>query len=117
MVQADIIYIESSGIAHPMDDTRLSTVISKNILVESIITVIDGSLWSNQYKLSLKIRKLLEEQVRYADQILFNKVDFLSNVEYEKVLNETNELNPLAVKKMTTYSRISLEDIRFGKIK
>ncbi|KGR75213.1 hypothetical protein CD33_13180 [Ureibacillus sinduriensis BLB-1 = JCM 15800] len=113
MEQPDVIYIESSGIAHPMEiyDTCLSPVIAENIFVKSIMTVLDGPLWLNQKRLSLKIRKLLEEQVRYADQILINKMDLLNNLEYEKLLTEVNGLNPLAVKKMTTYSKISLEDI------
>lgn len=117
--QPDIIYIESSGIAHPMEvyDACLSPVIQINILVKSIITVLDGPLWLNQDKMSLKIRKLLEEQVRYADQILVNKVDLMSGREYEQLLVEIDQRNPLALKHMTTFSRIALEDIKYRENK
>lgn len=119
MEQPDIIYIESSGIAHPMEvyDTCLSPVIAKNILVKSIITVLDGPLWLNKEKMSLKIRKLLEEQVRYADQILINKVDLMSSHEYEQLLVEIDQRNPLALKHLTTLSRLALEDIKYRENK
>ena len=118
MDQPDIIYIESSGIAHPMEvyDTCLSPVIT-NILVKSIITVLDGPLWVNQEKMSLKIRKLLKEQIRYADQILINKVDLMSGREYEQLIVEIGQQNPLALKHMTTFSRIALEDIKYREDK
>ncbi|WP_341302175.1 GTP-binding protein [Lysinibacillus sp. FSL H8-0500] len=109
----DVIYIEGSGIAHPMEiyDACLSPVIAQNIIVKSIITVVDGNIWSGKHTLSLRIQKLLEEQIRYADQIVINKVDLLTSGQYNQIVEDTKQLNPHAMQHMTTFSRLNVVDI------
>ncbi|MFJ7368879.1 CobW family GTP-binding protein [Lysinibacillus sp. NPDC098008] len=109
----DVIYIEGSGIAHPMEiyDACLLPVIAQNIIVKSIITVVDGNIWSRKNKLSLRIQKLLEEQIRYADQIVINKVDLLTSGQYNQIVGDTKQLNSHAIQHMTTFSRLNVEDI------
>lgn len=109
----EVIYIEGSGIAHPMEiyDACLSPVLAQNIRIKSIITVLDGHTWSEKDKLSLRMQKLLKEQVRYADQIVINKVDLLTSVQYNQIVEETKALNTHAIQHMTTFSRLNLDDI------
>ncbi|MFC3885012.1 CobW family GTP-binding protein [Bacillus songklensis] len=111
--QPDVIYIETTGVAHPIEvlDACLSPVIAPYIEIKSIVSVIDSKRWLDRDKLSLRIKKLLEEQVRHGDHILINKVDLITREEREDIQKEIMEINPRAKVHLTDYSNISIEEL------
>jgi G3E family GTPase len=111
--QPDVIYIETTGVAHPIDvlDACLSPVIAPSIEMKSIVSVIDSKRWLDRDQWSLPIKKLLEEQVKHADLVLINKVDLISEKERMCIQKEIMELNPTAKTHLTNYSNISLKEL------
>lgn len=111
--QPDVIYVETTGVAHPIEvlDACLSPVIAPYIEIKSIVSVIDSKRWLDRDKLSLRLKKLLEEQVRHGDHVLINKVDLITEEEREYIQKEIMEINPRAKIHVTDYSNISIEEL------
>jgi G3E family GTPase len=109
----DVIYIETTGVAHPIEvlDACLSPVLAPNTDIKGIVTVVDSKRWLNRSNLSLHVRNLLEEQVKYANYILMNKVDSVSEEEIEHIEAEITAINPAAKVKRTNYSHFSIEEM------
>ena len=68
----DVIYIETTGAAHPVEvlDACLSPLLAEKVRIHSIITLIDAALWLERHKLKIPLRKLITEQVEHADIII-----------------------------------------------
>ncbi|MGX1195987.1 CobW family GTP-binding protein [Metabacillus sp. SLBN-84] len=110
----DVIYIEATGVAHPIEilDACLSPVIAPYVHVRSIISLVDSKRWINRKELNLQLQKLLKEQVKYGDHIIINKLDTVSEEEQTVIQEDIAELNPRASLFMTTFSDIPLSEIR-----
>ncbi|MBM7647836.1 G3E family GTPase [Bacillus ectoiniformans] len=96
--QPDVIYIEATGVAHPIEilDACLSPVIAPFVQVKSIISVVDSKRWLDRTRLNRQLQKLLEEQIIHGDQILLNKSDCVSTEELAEIQKEVKGLNPRA---------------------
>lgn len=110
----EVIYIEATGAAHPVEvlDAILSPLFAEKIEVKGIISVVDGVRWLNRHSLTPQIQQLLIEQVRHADLLLINKTDELSDMEQAKVSGEIQSLNQHAFAILTSYAKAPLEKIR-----
>lgn len=110
----DVIYIETTGIAHPIEvlDACLSPLIAPYIEMNSIVTVVDVNRWNDRQHLNNKIKKLLEEQVQYSDNILLNKMDLISETDLNKVRSEIRSLNSRAKIHVTRHSLVPLSELR-----
>ncbi|MBT2583210.1 GTP-binding protein [Planococcus sp. ISL-109] len=108
--QPDVIFIEATGVAHPVDilDACLSPVLAPYMVVQPILTVVDSKRWMHRGELSPPIQKLLEEQVKYADHILLNKADTVSPQEMNSLQLAIKELNPTAQQSITLYAKTEL---------
>ncbi|MDQ0859916.1 GTP-binding protein [Bacillus sp. V2I10] len=115
--EPDVIYIEATGVAHPIEilDACLSPVIAPHVNVKSIISVVDSKRWMDRKRLSNQLQKLLEEQVKYGDHILINKADFVSEEEQTDIRAEIADLNPRAKLFTTTFADIPLTEIRTSR--
>ena len=115
-VQPDVIYIESSGIAHPIEilDACVNPLIADKVSVRAIVTVVDGEGWLRRRSNSLPIQKLYEEQVKHADVVLVNKVDLLTDEQRDEVATDVKTLNPRANILFTTFAKLAVEDIPQG---
>ncbi|MDZ5474643.1 GTP-binding protein [Bacillus sp. 31A1R] len=110
----EVIYIETTGAAHPVEvlDAVLSPLFANQLEVRGIISVVDGSRWLHRRELSPQIQQLLLEQVRHADMLLLNKADMLSESEQAKLTMEIQSINPHAMTILTSFSKVSMNQVR-----
>ncbi|MBA2872280.1 G3E family GTPase [Anoxybacillus calidus] len=114
----DAIYIETTGVAHPVEvlDACLSPLFADKVDVRGIISLVDAKRWKDRQQLSPQLQVLLKEQIRHADVILINKIDDLSERDQASVSFEIQSLNPQALTILTTYAQVNLEDIQKLKL-
>ena len=110
----DVIYIENSGLAHPLDvvDACLSPIIAKDIDIKSVITVLDSVRWCHRNEYSKPVQRLMEEQVKYADQLLINKVDLIQQQTFAEIIEDIQNIQPHIDFQMTTFARMELNTIQ-----
>jgi G3E family GTPase len=113
----DVIYIETTGVAHPIEvlDACMSPILVEHVNVEAIISLVDAKRWSNRKKLSPQLQSLLIEQVRHADVILLNKVDELSESIQGQIAFELQQINHTGKLLFTTFANVNLEHIQVNE--
>lgn len=106
----DAIIVETTGLADPApvaqtffvdDDVRARTEL------DSVTTVVDAK----HLPLRLKDSKEAAEQIAFADQIILNKVDLVSEAELAEVEKAIRTLNPLAPIRRAERSNVPLDAI------
>ncbi len=114
----DAIYIETTGVAHPIEvlDSCLSPLFAEQLEIKAILTIVDAKRWKNRASLSIQLRKLLIEQVEHADVVLLNKVDSLSENDKSIIISDIQSLNPKGKLFMTEFARIPLSSIQVNRI-
>ncbi|CAM4265759.1 GTP-binding protein [Paenibacillus alkaliterrae] len=99
--QPDVIVIESTGVANPIE--IINSVTEASLLVkvqlESLITVVDG-FYLNELisKTRGKTLRLMEDQIRCAGLLLINKADKLEKrqmIELEQYVRHLNPYSPI----------------------
>lgn len=110
----DVIYIETTGAAHPVEvlDAILSPYFANQFMIKGVVTIIDGGRWLARHSLSPQLQQLLLEQVKHADMIIINKADTMNDSEQAKLSYEVQGINPNASCLLTTYAQVSIEQIR-----
>ncbi|MBP2241216.1 G3E family GTPase [Cytobacillus eiseniae] len=110
----EVIYIEATGAAHPVEvlDAVMSPLFVDRMEMKGIISVVDGKRWLDRKLLSPQVQQLLIEQVRHADLILLNKTDDLSESEQSKVTMEVQAVNSHAFSILTTYAKVPMSQVR-----
>jgi G3E family GTPase len=110
----DVIYIETTGAAHPVEvlDAILSPLFADQFAIKGIVTTVDGLRWRDRKALSPQLQQLLLEQVRHADFILINKMDELSESEQSNIIFEIQGINSTARCLLTNYSQVSMNELR-----
>lgn len=110
----DVIYIETTGAAHPVEvlDAVLSPLFADKMVVKGIITIVDGKRWQIRKTLSPQVQQLILEQVRHADLILLNKIDELTEEEQSKLAMEIQALNSHAFAILTTFAKVPMEQVK-----
>ncbi|QWH88451.1 GTP-binding protein [Bacillus toyonensis] len=109
----DVIYIETTGVAHPIEvlDACVSPILAPFLEVKSIVVVLDAVRWLNRSILSANVQQLLHEQMKFSSHLLINKSDLLTEEDKNKVLEEVKAINNHAKLFETKYCNISLDDI------
>ncbi|MCR5877833.1 GTP-binding protein [Phenylobacterium sp. J367] len=106
----DAIIVETTGLADPGpvaqtffvdDDVRAKTKL------DSVTTVVDAK----HLPLRLKDSKEAAEQIAFADQIILNKTDLVSEAELAEVEKAIRALNPLAPIHRAQRSNVPLEQV------
>lgn len=112
--QPEVIYIETTGAAHPVEvlDSILSPLFADQLWIKGIITTVDGTRWKDRKALSPQLQQLILEQVRNADFILINKIDELKENEQAQLIFEIQGLNSNAQCLLTQYSKVPIEQLR-----
>lgn len=110
----DVIYIEATGAAHPVEvlDAIVSPLFADRIDFKGIITTVDSKRWLDRKKLSPQIQQLLVEQVKHANLLLINKTDTLNEEQQANVSMEISLLNPHAFIMLTTFSKVPMNQVR-----
>jgi G3E family GTPase len=113
----DVIYIETTGVAHPIEvlDACMSPILVEHVNVEAIISLVDAKRWHHRKELSPQLQSLLIEQVRHADVILLNKVDELTEAVQGQITFEIRQINPYGKLFLTTYANVHLDHIKVDK--
>ena len=113
-LRADVILIESTGLAIPQEIARqaLSPVFEGRVEGGGIITVVDaGSVLKAEYP-------IIEEQLKEANIVVLNKIDFIDSKTLEEVRDRIHLIiNPKCRLFETSFGRISYNDIlarRYG---
>ncbi|WP_449539607.1 CobW family GTP-binding protein [Ferdinandcohnia sp. Marseille-Q9671] len=110
----DAIYIETTGVAHPIEvlDACMSPLFANQLVVQSIVTLIDAQRWKERDALSAQLQMLLREQVHHADVLLLNKVDHLTEQEQSQIIYEIQSINSDAKCMLTKYAAVKLDNLR-----
>ena len=117
--ELDVIYIEATGAAHPLEvvDACTHPMLASKVFVRAVITVVNAIQWLDN-KLSIKLKKLLIEQVKYADIVLINKMDQIREDDLQQIEKDIEEKNDLAIILATTFTKMDSKIIyehRLGK--
>ena len=106
----DVIIVECTGVANPMEivDAVTDASIYSSMLLQSVITVIDARQFldfasGNERSKSLR---LMQDQLRCASKLIINKTDLLTAGELQKVQALIKELNPYALTVSTQRSDV-----------
>lgn len=106
----DVIIVECTGVANPMEivDAVTDASIYSSMILQSVITVIDARQFldfasGNQRSKSLR---LMQDQLRCASKLIINKTDLLAAGELQKVHALVKELNPYALTVSTQRSDV-----------
>ncbi|MDH2329280.1 CobW family GTP-binding protein [Paenibacillus polymyxa] len=106
----DVIIVECTGVANPMEivDAVTDASIYSSMILQSVITVIDSRQFldfasGNERSKSLR---LMQDQLRCASKLIINKTDLLAAGELQKVQALVKELNPYALTVSTQRSDV-----------
>jgi G3E family GTPase len=108
----DVIFIESTGVANPMEilDGVTEASLLMKIALKSIITVVDAPhLLELTQKKSGKTFRLMRDQIRCANVIILNKIDQVSSGELHGLEGLIREWNAFAPLYPTVYSGIDIQ--------
>lgn len=95
----DVIFIEATGVANPMEilDGVTEASLYMKVEMKGVITVADAAMLGEQIaKGSGKTYRLLEEQVRCASVVVLNKTDLVEPAELDILESGLREWNPHA---------------------
>ncbi|MGR3764700.1 CobW family GTP-binding protein [Rossellomorea sp. NS-SX7] len=111
--QFDVLIIETTGAAHPVEvvDSILSPLFADKFEFKGIITVVDGKQWKSRSQFSPSVLHLMREQIRHAQFIIANKVDLLTEMEQGMFIYELQQLNANAKVFLTNYAKVPMTDI------
>ena len=130
----DYLIIESTGISEPIPVAQTfsfesedgSIDLSKFSFVDTMVTVVDAFNFIKDFSSSeyltdrnltdiendeRTIVNLLTDQVEFANVILLNKIDLVSEPELRNLYNIINKLNPEARIIPTNHSKVNLHDV------
>lgn len=102
------ILIESTGIAHPLEvfaACQDSTIVN-DVEIPKIIGLVDALRFNNRMKYTVETNELMEEQIKYSDIIILNKMDLVTQVELENIKKQLVSINNKATIYVTTYSKL-----------
>ena len=105
----DVIIIETTGLAEPAPVLRIfeQPQLSQRLTLSGVVTVIDGV----HFERSLSETSTSLEQVVYADLVLLNKIDLMSETRRAEVRETLAQINPLAAVIETRAAQVRAEKI------
>ncbi|WNR46596.1 CobW family GTP-binding protein [Paenibacillus roseipurpureus] len=110
--QIDVIFVESTGVANPMEiiDEVTDASLVLPIELSAMITVVDAPQLLELNRTSRgKTFRLMRDQIRCANLLLLNKTDLLQEEALEEVHELVREWNPYADLHKTVFSQIDLQ--------
>lgn len=100
--QPDVVIIESTGAANPLEiiDAVTETAIYARIDLHKVVTVVDGPELLARSRRGGRTYKLMQDQIRCATDLIINKADLINPeelVEIQQLVRELNAYAPLTV--------------------
>ena len=74
--------------------------------IPKIIGLVDALRFNNRMKYTAETNELMEEQIKYSDVIILNKMDLVTQVELENIKKQLVSINNKATIYLTTYSKL-----------
>eukprot|EP01122_Echinamoeba_exundans_P004286 TRINITY_DN14304_c0_g1_i3.p1 TRINITY_DN14304_c0_g1~~TRINITY_DN14304_c0_g1_i3.p1 ORF type:complete len:386 (+),score=60.19 TRINITY_DN14304_c0_g1_i3:1105-2262(+) len=112
----DYIFIETTGLADPgplANQLWLDTELESSIYLDAILTLVDAKHFSqalDEKKPDGSVNEA-QRQVAYADVIMINKIDLVTEKELEELENKIVAINSIAPRIRTTKSQVPLEKV------
>eukprot|EP01126_Amoeba_proteus_P036658 TRINITY_DN3741_c0_g1_i1.p1 TRINITY_DN3741_c0_g1~~TRINITY_DN3741_c0_g1_i1.p1 ORF type:complete len:196 (+),score=40.63 TRINITY_DN3741_c0_g1_i1:136-723(+) len=112
----DYIFIETTGLADPgplVSSLWLDEELGSNIYLDAIVTVVDVKFFEKSLQEIRKSGEVNEaqRQVAFADVLLLNKIDLVTEQEIKSLVERISQINPLAPTFRTTRSQVPLDNI------
>lgn len=108
MHKPDRIYIEATGVAHPLEvqEACLDPIVAPYLRSLIMITTVDGCRFLDRSLYSAPIRTLMEEQVRFADVCIVNRRSECTYEQLNALQEQIKFLNSHANCFITDYSSV-----------
>lgn len=114
----DIVLIESTGIANPMEilDGITEVTLSLPVEVRSVITMVDTPQFLESFRKGVenKTLRLMREQIRCATLLIANKTDLLRKEEVLEAAAALTQINPHARQITASYGAFDLALLEGG---
>lgn len=109
--QPDVIFVECTGAANPIE--ILDGVTDASLLTElelrSVVTVVDAvQLHERHLKGTGKTYRLMQDQIRCATHLILNKMDLIEPSDLVKIEQLVREWNPVAPITVTVHCQVDL---------
>lgn len=116
--QPDIVFIECSGIAHPLEvlDACLTPVLTPFSNVVSLTSVIDVQLYSKLPHLPEDIQNLIIAQMAHCSNFVLNKSDLITSDQLLKVIETITTRHPDIPYFITSHGEVTLDHIKSNKL-
>lgn len=104
--EPDLILIEATGVANPMEilDAVTEAALLVRIEVQATITVVGSTHFLHWHRKGEgKTYRLMQDQIRSASLLLLNKSDCVSMVELQEIKQAVTDINAHAVVRTTVY--------------
>lgn len=108
MYTPDRIYIEATGVAHPLEvqEACLDPIVTPYLRSLMMITTVDGCRFLDRSLYSAPVRTLMEEQIRFTDVCIVNRRNECTSDQLTMLQEQINLLNPHAICFITDYSSV-----------
>lgn len=109
-VQFDRVVIETTGLADPAPVAQtffMDDLLKQKFQVDSIITVVDSKHVTKHFDEKDEV----QEQIAFADVLILNKTDLVSEEELQKLENRISKMNPVAKHIHAQNCKINLKSI------
>ncbi|MGL4819057.1 MAG: CobW family GTP-binding protein [Bacilli bacterium] len=109
----DVIYVETTGVAHPLDvlEACMSPMMSNHITMKGIITILDAALFLQREEQSTNVHSLLLEQVKHADYLILNKASEISDADKAQIDWDISLLNRTAPLTFCDFADVELNKL------
>ncbi|WEK55867.1 MAG: GTP-binding protein [Candidatus Cohnella colombiensis] len=114
----DVIWIESTGIAMPLEliDGVTEASLYERVALASIVTVVDCRHLLDRVRIGTgKTFRLMKEQIAAADLIVLNKADLVQTLELDELRSYIDIWNPYASSKITVKAQLDMECLVQGQ--
>ncbi|XP_044501227.1 P-loop guanosine triphosphatase YjiA-like [Mangifera indica] len=110
----DHIVIETTGLAKPapvIETFCADELVSKYVKLDGVVTLVD-SKHAMQHLNEVKPRFVVNEaveQVAYADRIILNKIDLVTETELQRLTEKIKHINAMAPIKLAKYGSVDMD--------
>ncbi|CAL2258477.1 unnamed protein product [Prunus armeniaca] len=110
----DHIVIETTGLANPapvIETFCMDELVSRRVKLDGVVTLVDAK-HAMQHLNEVKPRFVVNEaveQVAYADRIILNKIDLVTETELEVLTNRIKHINGMAQIKLAKFGSVDMD--------
>ncbi|GAB2676468.1 CobW family GTP-binding protein [Paenibacillus thermoaerophilus] len=113
-VRPDVIFVETTGVANPVEllDAVTELPIVERVRLKSVVTVVDGPRFLEMERRlggAGRTAKLMRAQIKYANLLILNKTDLMDESSLAALEQMLDAINPAADKIAAVYGRVGFE--------